>query len=138
MAEEPISPSVASHADIEEPAEEGHAPPTRQAAAGPSGTAEGNARNLLREAIEKVTAEIAYHDSEAQKHRRQAEELRKELRETYAFLQSGGKKEPTAAAQEARPSSGSEPGTSEAAKPALAGGKSHRPRSRKRRDRRKS
>ncbi len=53
---------------------------------------ESRTRGMLRDAIQKVMAEIAYHETEAKKHRQQAEELRKDLRESFAFLQVRGDK----------------------------------------------
>jgi hypothetical protein len=53
---------------------------------------ESSTRGMLLDAIQKVKDEIAYHEQEAAKHVQKAEELRKDLRETYAFLQSAGGK----------------------------------------------
>src|ERR1700676_359155 len=56
---------------------------------------ESRTKGMLREAIQKVMQEIEYHEKEAQKHLRQAASLRKDLRESVAFLQEqGGKSKP--------------------------------------------
>jgi hypothetical protein len=54
-----------------------------------------SARELLCQAVEKVMAEIDYHENQAREHQRQAEQLRKELRETYVLLQRGGRPAPS-------------------------------------------
>jgi hypothetical protein len=64
------------------------------------GPRESATQSVLREAIDKVRAEIAFHESEAQKHLQQAEALRQDLRECYAFLRSGGKEGQAEAAAE--------------------------------------
>ena len=51
------------------------------------GPAASNTKGVLRDAIQKVMEEIAYHEQAAKKHLRQADELRKDLRESFAFLQ---------------------------------------------------
>jgi len=51
---------------------------------------ETGTRAALREAIQKVMDEIEHHEREAKRHLQQAQELRKELRESVAFLQAGG------------------------------------------------
>jgi hypothetical protein len=61
-------------------------PPETMAAA----SAESGTRAILRDAIQKVMDEIAHHEREAKRHLQQAQELRKELRESVAFLQAGG------------------------------------------------
>src|SRR5262249_6139238 len=48
---------------------------------------ESSTKGMLREAIQKVMAEIEFHEQEANKHLQQAEALRKDLRESFAFLQ---------------------------------------------------
>jgi hypothetical protein len=58
--------------------------------AAPAATeAESRTRGMLRDAIKKVMAEITHHENEAKKHKQQAEELRRELRESFAFVQLG-------------------------------------------------
>jgi hypothetical protein len=42
---------------------------------------------MLKEAIQKVMEEIEFHEREAQKHRQQAEALKRDLRESFAFMQ---------------------------------------------------
>ncbi len=53
-------------------------------------TTEGGTRAVLRGAIQKVMDEIQHHEREAKRHLQQAQDLRKELRESVAFLQAGG------------------------------------------------
>jgi hypothetical protein len=53
---------------------------------------ESKTQSILREAIQKVMEEIEFHEKEARKHRQQAEALRKELRESVAFLRLQGEK----------------------------------------------
>jgi len=61
---------------------------------------ESQARGILRDAIRKVMEEIERHEVEAKKHLQQARELRKDLRESIAFLQEQGEKEGHIAAAE--------------------------------------
>jgi hypothetical protein len=42
---------------------------------------------MLRDAIQKVMEEIALHEKEAREHKQQADALRRDLRESFAFLQ---------------------------------------------------
>jgi hypothetical protein len=42
---------------------------------------------MLREAIQKVMEEIEFHEREAKHHLQLAEELRNDLRDSFAFLQ---------------------------------------------------
>jgi hypothetical protein len=48
---------------------------------------ENSTSGMLREAIQKVMEKIEFHEIEAKKHLHQAEELRNELRDSFAFLQ---------------------------------------------------
>src|SRR5690349_8696118 len=57
-----------------------------------TGPQESRTREVLREAIHKVTEEIDYHEQEAQKHLQQAAELRRDLRESLRFLQEQARK----------------------------------------------
>ena len=69
-------------------------------------------RGMLRDAIQKVVTEIAFHESEASKHLKQAADLRKDLRESFAFVQDRGdqtKANRTVAA--GQPEKDAEPGT---------------------------
>ena len=50
------------------------------------------AKGILQEAIRKVMEEIEHHENEAKKHLQQAAQLRKDLRESIAFLQEQGEK----------------------------------------------
>jgi hypothetical protein len=52
---------------------------------------ESRTRGILREAIHKVMEEIEHHEREAREHLKQAEALRKDLRESVAFLLEQGK-----------------------------------------------
>jgi hypothetical protein len=51
---------------------------------------ESHTKSVLRQAIEKVMEEITQHEKEAQKHMQRANALRRELRESVAFLQDQG------------------------------------------------
>jgi hypothetical protein len=57
---------------------------------------ESKASRLLREAIHQIMEEIEHHEQEAQRHLQQAQALRKELRESLAFLRAEGRKGQTA------------------------------------------
>ncbi len=71
---------------------------------------ESGTRGVLRDAIQKVLEEIAHHETEAKKHLQQAQELRKDLRESFAFLQDRGPKgKPTAAPVESNAAKATEP-----------------------------
>jgi hypothetical protein len=59
---------------------------------------ESEARALLRDAIAKVMREIEHHEAEAQRHAQQAATLRKELRESIAYLRKQGEQRETPAA----------------------------------------
>jgi len=48
---------------------------------------ESPAKGMLKEAITKVMEEIEFHEREAHKHRQQAEALKRDLRESFAFMQ---------------------------------------------------
>jgi hypothetical protein len=87
MTEENPPPTVAAGSENERPAEQAHAP---QAEA----PRESGTKSMLREAIQKVRDEIAYHLNEANKHMQQVEALRKDLRECSAFFRSGGNEAP--------------------------------------------
>jgi hypothetical protein len=120
--------------DEERAEDEGSAAEEAAPAAAPGGTLpprlttgapESPTRGMLREAIEKVKAEIAHHENEAQKHLKLAEQLRKDLRDCFAFFRQWGK-EPSAPAVE----SGGPP----AAAPASAAApRHHRPEGKKKR-----
>lgn len=76
------APSAASLADADRLSV---ASDTTAGSAADSGT-----RAVLRDAIQKVMDEIQHHEREAKRHLQQAQDLRKELRESVAFLQAGG------------------------------------------------
>jgi hypothetical protein len=65
------------------------------------------AKGMLREAIQKVMEEIAYHEREAEKHVQMAKALRKDLRDSFAFLQDRQDDVPTGASARSRPSESS-------------------------------
>jgi hypothetical protein len=54
---------------------------------GAEGQPESGTKGMLRNAIQKVMDEVAFHEREAKKHLQMAEELRKDLRGSFAFLQ---------------------------------------------------
>src|SRR5262249_33805699 len=71
---------------------------------------ESGTKGMLREAIQKVMKEIEFHEEEAKRHLQQAEFLRKELRDSFSFLQDQkGKGRPTAALPTSNSDSASEP-----------------------------
>jgi hypothetical protein len=83
MADENPPPTPAAGSENERPADQPHAPHVES-------PAESATKSMLREAIQKVRDEIAYHLNEANKHMQQVEALRKDLRECSAFFRSGG------------------------------------------------
>jgi hypothetical protein len=112
-------PLTAAHPSRENP--EASAPPPAAEV-----QPESHARGILRQAIEKVMEEIEHHEEEAKKHSQQATQLRKDLRESIAFLQAqGAKAVPTGHAGTAAGSSTTEKAKGGAApsKPARAGTK---------------
>jgi hypothetical protein len=48
---------------------------------------DSSTKGMLREAIQKVMEEIAYHEREAKRHMQQADALRRDLRDSFSFLQ---------------------------------------------------
>ncbi len=89
------------------------------AAAPPEEQAESSAKGVLREAIQKVMTEIAYHEREAQRHLQQAEELRKDLRESFAFmLEQGTGEKPSSVPEEGSVAEVVEPSPPAETKPA--------------------
>jgi hypothetical protein len=103
MAEEdrsvpvPAGPAVAESATEEQETGETEAEvpaPPAAAEAGP----ESSTGRILREAIQKVMEQISHHEREAKKHLRQADQLRKDLRESFSFLQDQKTKDKPAAA----------------------------------------
>jgi hypothetical protein len=141
MAEEHSSPSGADRSENEAVESEGHTPAAESAPASraPHGPAESATKGMLREAIQKVKAEIAYHENEAKKHLQQAEELRKDLREFFEFLQQAGRTEEPVAAVRERPSPGNaQPGTAEKSREAPAAVRHPRAEGKKKRTARKS
>jgi hypothetical protein len=100
----------------------------------PEGPPESRTKGMLREAIQKVMGEIEYHEREAKNHLQLAEELRKDLRESFAFLltQEGGVA-PGESSEEAPPAELVAPSPPEPVKPAAE----KRPRAGKKRGGRK-
>jgi hypothetical protein len=74
-----------------------------------AGQQESRTRGILREAIRKVMEEIEYHEKEAQQHLQQAAQLRKDLRDSLAFLQKQGEKAAPTAVPGDRPAKTGEP-----------------------------
>ena len=64
---------------------------------GESAAPESKARGMLRDVIHRVMQEIEHHETEARRHLQQAAELRKDLRDSIAFLQAEGEKRPRTA-----------------------------------------
>ncbi len=52
---------------------------------------ESSTKGMLRDVIHKVMEEIEHHEREAKKHTQKAAELRRELRESFAFVQEAKK-----------------------------------------------
>jgi hypothetical protein len=108
MTEEYASQTVPAGAELITPAAEagsateGHETPAQTAV--PAEQRESRTREMLREAIQNVMGEIAYHEDEAQKHLQQAAELRKELRDSLRFLQEHARKVQPSVVQEDSPS----------------------------------
>ena len=61
---------------------------------------ESTTKGMLREAIQKVMKEIEHHEREAKRHLQQAKALRKDLRDSFAFLQERKDDEPSDVARE--------------------------------------
>jgi hypothetical protein len=97
---------------------------------------EGGAKGMLRDAITKVMEEITHHEKEARRHVKQAEALKRDLRESFAFLQErrGGKRREEPPEQTNSSASASE---QVEAKPAEASTPGPRPSSRRKRRGRK-
>jgi hypothetical protein len=89
---------------------------------------DSSAKGILREAIQKVMKEISYHEREAEKHMQQAKALRKDLRDSFAFLQErqDDVSVPTGASTKSRPSGGVEHETVGKAKDAVPATKAPR------------
>jgi hypothetical protein len=80
---------------------------------------ESSTKGILRQAIQKVMEEIAFHEREAEKHLQQAKALRRDLRDSFSFLQER-KEEP---APKSRPAESAKPAsaTSQALEAPVAG-----------------
>ena len=86
----------------------------------PDAMLERGAKGILREAIQKVMKQIAHHEKEARKHLQQAQELRKDLSESFEFLQERGGKGDASAADAKSPAIG-DAGPSTGGKPKGSG-----------------
>jgi hypothetical protein len=53
----------------------------------PHAADDGGAKEMLKGAITKVMEEISHHEKEARRHVKQAESLKRDLRDSFAFLQ---------------------------------------------------
>jgi hypothetical protein len=92
---------------------------------------ESRTKGMLQDAIQKVMDEIAYHEQEAKSHLQQAEALRRDLRDSFAFLQGReGKGKPTG--------TGREDATPRVAEPDMAGKAEAVPVARQQRGKRRS
>jgi hypothetical protein len=123
MAEESPSQTVATGSEsaaaaaAEPPKAAGQEVPTQPGTA--EAPHESSTKGMLREAILKVMEEIEYHEREAKKHLQQAEALRNDLRDSFAFLQErGGAGKPAEVPGESRPSPVAEQDTKGKAKAA--------------------
>jgi hypothetical protein len=74
-----------------------------------AGQEESSTKGMLREAIQKVMEEIEHHEREAKKHLQQAKALRKDLRDSFAFLQERKDDEPAEVADKIRSSMAADP-----------------------------
>jgi hypothetical protein len=118
MPEEDQSPTVEARPPDVSAASEDH-PKTDGpvVVAQPESPPEGHSKGVLRDAIQKVMEEIEHHEREAKRHLQQAEDLRKDLRESFAFmLQQEGEGTPSASPEEKRSSKATDPGAPEGAK----------------------
>jgi hypothetical protein len=108
MTEEYASQTGPAGAELITPAAEagstteGHETPAQTAV--PAEQRESRTREMLREAIQNVMREIAYHEDDAQKHLQQAAELRRELRDSLRFLQEQARKAQPSVVNEDSPS----------------------------------
>jgi len=65
---------------------------------------ESSTKGMLRDVIHKVMEEIEHHEREAKKHTQKAAELRRDLRESFAFVQEARKGDAKPAkAEESKP-----------------------------------
>jgi hypothetical protein len=97
-----------------------------------SGQPESSTKGMLRDAIQKVMDEIAFHEREAKKHLQMAEELRKDLRGSFAFLQEReGKAKPAGIPAASAPAKTTEPPVKEKSKNVTATGKRPRAKTKK-------
>ena len=69
---------------------------------------ESSTKGMLRDVIHKVMEEIEHHEREAKKHTQKAAELRRDLRESFAFVQEAKKSDAKPAkAEESKPAEAS-------------------------------
>jgi len=95
MAEEDRSPPNQAGPGAADPVIEAHSRGDRTDGSPPpaaEGGSESETGRMLREAIQKVMEQIDSHEREAKKHLQQAAELRKDLRESIAFLAEQGER----------------------------------------------
>src|SRR5258708_1544020 len=64
---------------------------------------ESSTKGMLRDVIHKVMEEIEHHEREAKKHTQKAAELRRDLRESFAFVQDKKSDARPARPEESRP-----------------------------------
>jgi hypothetical protein len=88
------------------------------------GQDDSSAKGMLRQAIQKVMEQIEFHEREAKKHLQQAKALRKDLRDSFAFLQERKEDELTGLGGDTRSVKSAEQET--ASKELVAVGKLHR------------
>jgi hypothetical protein len=112
MAEENHSPAAEPPLDaLDAPAD---GPPATEGNEGPApaGAADQGASGVLRDAIRHVLDEIEHHEREAKKHLQKARDLRKELRDSFAFVfEQGGREKLTAILAEGQAGPAAKPGS---------------------------
>ena len=89
--------ALTTQARTPETEEEAASPATEapDSLAGATEEPQSDTGRMPRDAINKVMDQINYHQREAKKHLQRVEELRKDLRESFAFLQDQKSKEKT-------------------------------------------
>src|SRR6266404_3817656 len=68
---------------------------------------ESSTKGMLRDVIHKVMEEIEHHEREAKKHTQKAAELRRDLRESFAFVQDKKIDAKPARSEESKPAESS-------------------------------
>src|SRR6266700_275895 len=87
---------------------------------------ESSTKGMLRDVIHKVMEEIEHHEREAKKHTQKAAELRRDLRESFAFVQDKKIDVRPAKSEEIRPEKATEPNPKTKAKDAPADEKAYK------------